>query len=359
MTTTRIRILFLDNLKVLLATLVILVHAAQPYGPGGSWFILPPPVIPLDNVLVIGIFLAVSVSFFMGLFFFISAHFLPGSCDRKGASRFLRERVIRLGIPLLILLLTLVPVINYLFYPKSTSFIDYYLHNTFFTTGNPATLSFDYLWFLVMLIAFGLLYIALRSTRLTLPPVSFPRQSVLLLTAAILGLAYFFVRIWFPLNQWVLFHSVEPAHIPLYFLMFIAGILAFRNHWLDNLPLSTVPLWGAIVIAGALLLLPMYVMFGASDGGFTLGSFLHSLWEAFVGIGMVIVLLTLFKKYLDTTGPVLRVMAENIYPGYFIYLPIVMSLQWLLIPVEIPTLGKFIVVGAISIPLCFLVRVIF
>ena len=350
----RNRIIFLDNLKILLAALVVWVHAAQPYGPGGSWFILPPAVLPIENIVVIGIFLAVSVSFFMGSFFFISAYFLPGSCDRKGAARFLRERLIRLGIPVLILLLTLVPAMNYLFYPQTMSFIDYYLHNTFFTTGNPALLSFDYLWFLVLLIAFALLYLALRHTQMTLPPVPFPGQAALLLTALVLGLAYFVVRIWFPINQWVLFHTFEPAHLPLYLLMFSGGILAYRNHWLDTIPASSARLWGAIVLAGVLVLPPMYLIFGAGNGGLSFGSFLHAIWEAFVGIGMLVLLLVLFKKYLDTAGPVRQALSENIYAGYLIYLPIVMSLQWLLIPAEIPMLAKFFLVGTFSVLICFL-----
>jgi peptidoglycan/LPS O-acetylase OafA/YrhL len=37
--TASTRIYFIDNLKILLAVLVILHHAAQPYGPGGGWWI--------------------------------------------------------------------------------------------------------------------------------------------------------------------------------------------------------------------------------------------------------------------------------------------------------------------------------
>ena len=36
----------------------------------------------------------------MGLFLLISAYFVPGSYDRKGAGRFLKDRLVRLGIPL-------------------------------------------------------------------------------------------------------------------------------------------------------------------------------------------------------------------------------------------------------------------
>jgi peptidoglycan/LPS O-acetylase OafA/YrhL len=55
-----------------------------------------PPV----EVLAVGTFEAVAASFAMALFFFISAFLLVGSLDRKGRQKFLRDRFVRIGIPL-------------------------------------------------------------------------------------------------------------------------------------------------------------------------------------------------------------------------------------------------------------------
>ena len=352
------RIYFLDNLKILLAAIVILVHAAQPYGPGGDWPIPAPSSIPLESVFTIGLFFAVSSAFFMGLFFFISAYFMPGSFERKGVRRFLQDRFLRLGIPLLVLCLTVLPGIAYLFYtPPSTSFTDFYLHGTVFTTGDLRTFSFGYLWFVVVLLLFALLYAFWRRSGIPLPSIPFPLQSTLLIAAVVLGLGSFFVRIWSPLNEWILFHSIEPAHLPQYLILFGAGILAFRNRWLDALPPSLDRPWRGIIIAGIFLLLPLYLLFGdgLTAGGFTLASFLYSMWEAFVGIGMCIVLIVLFQKRWNASGPVRKVLAENVFAVYLIHLPIVLALQGLLIPLEVPALGKFFLVGAAAIPLCFLI----
>ncbi len=86
------RIYFLDNLKVLIAILVVLDHAAQPYGPGGAWVIPSEPGSPLDY-LVIFMFLIMVSAFFMGLFFMISAYFVPSSLERKGAAKFMEDRL--------------------------------------------------------------------------------------------------------------------------------------------------------------------------------------------------------------------------------------------------------------------------
>ncbi|NJK93881.1 MAG: acyltransferase family protein [Bacteroidales bacterium] len=49
----------------------------------------------------------------MSLFFFISAYFVPASYDKKGASKYFTDRLMRLGIPLLVYIFILHPVITY------------------------------------------------------------------------------------------------------------------------------------------------------------------------------------------------------------------------------------------------------
>jgi glucan biosynthesis protein C len=345
------RLHFLDHLKILLATIVILVHAAQPYGPGGDWFIKPPPILPLENVIILGMFLGVSASFFMGLFFFVSACFLPGSYDRKGGWRFLRDRLIRLGIPLIVLTTTLLPLLGFLFYnPSRFRFTEYYLRAL-----HPAGLSFGYLWFLVLLIIFAVGYVCWRRLRIPIPQVPAPRTASLAGAAVLLGLATFTVRIWFPFDDWVLFHAFEPAHLPQYLFLFIAGVLAYRNHWLDTLPSTLARIWGLIVIAGILLLPPVFLTFGnaITGGGFTLASFTYAFWESFVGIGICICLVILFRDRWNRPGSVTGMLAQNVYAVYLIHLPVVVSLQWILIPVALPLLLKFFVAGLAGIVLCF------
>ena len=90
------RLVFLDNLRVPLTILVVAHHAGQAYGPtGGRW-----PVFNPERAAILGPFFTVNASFFMGLFFLLSAYFLPAAYDRKGAAAFLRDRSLRLGLPL-------------------------------------------------------------------------------------------------------------------------------------------------------------------------------------------------------------------------------------------------------------------
>lgn len=136
------RIFFLDNLRVLLAFLVVLDHAAQLYVPGSAWVIPSEPASPLES-FIITMFLILISSFFMGLFFMISAYFVPSSLERKGAAMFMKDRLVKLGVPILIFMFGVFPGIGYVLY--------YYgLYN------QPQPLiTFGNLWFLALLLLFS------------------------------------------------------------------------------------------------------------------------------------------------------------------------------------------------------------
>ena len=95
------RLLFLDNLKVCLTVLVIFHHAGQAYGDGGGWAYTPSN--PAEVMPWIWHFFSVNAAFFMGLFFLISGYFVPESYDKQGTSVFVQKKLIRLGIPLLVM----------------------------------------------------------------------------------------------------------------------------------------------------------------------------------------------------------------------------------------------------------------
>jgi hypothetical protein len=71
----------------------------------------------------------------MGLFLLIAAYFIPGSYDRKGAKRFLKDRLIRLGIPLVVYSWILRPLFIYVGLSSagelSISFFEWYSQQYF------------------------------------------------------------------------------------------------------------------------------------------------------------------------------------------------------------------------------------
>ena len=70
-------------------------------------------------------------------------------------------------------------------------------------------------------------------------------------------------------------------------------------------------------------------------------------------VSMCIALLALFKNRFNSQGRIAKAMADNSFTVYLIHIPFILFLQYLLIGVPIDPLIKFIIVGAIGIPLVF------
>ncbi|MCP4260915.1 MAG: acyltransferase family protein [Planctomycetes bacterium] len=94
----KMRLYFIDNLRILLITLVIMVHLSVTYGGEGSWYYKEGRADEISTI-VLTVHNAVTQAFFMGFLFMISGYFTPGSYDRKGPRRFFKDRLLRLGIP--------------------------------------------------------------------------------------------------------------------------------------------------------------------------------------------------------------------------------------------------------------------
>jgi glucan biosynthesis protein C len=105
MTTNR-RLYYLDNLRVALIVGVIAHHVGMAYGPTGGWW----PIQEVAHAPVLGSLLDVTRSFGMQLFFMIAGYFTVMSCDAKGPRAFLAIRVLRLGVPLFIFALVMIPM---------------------------------------------------------------------------------------------------------------------------------------------------------------------------------------------------------------------------------------------------------
>jgi glucan biosynthesis protein C len=357
------RIYFLDNLKVLLAVLVILQHSAQPYGPGGGWWIAPDPNQNIIDYIVLGFLMVLNMSFFMGLFFMISAYFAPGSLDRKSPAKFLRDRLIKLGIPVPIFMFCVFPAMGYLLFDFGQPVINSYLNylNIFSPHYN---LEFGHLWFLVMLLIFSAVYAAYWFVKSpsSKPKRAFPGNAAIFAFVMTMALVSFAVRIWAPVNYWVPLHLFEPFHLTQYILLFAAGIVAYREGWIDAIPKATARLWSKIAKL-MIILFPVSIamtngmqfsgVLKMFSGGLTFASLIGSIWESFLCVGMCIALLALFRNRFSSQGRIAKAMADNSFTVYLIHIPIIVFLQYLLIGVPIDPLIKFVIVGAIGIPLVF------
>lgn len=149
----RPRLHYLDNLRVMLTVLVVLHHVAITYGNIPIWFYTEPA--QDASGVALDVFVTVNQTFFMGLFFLISGFFTPGSHDRKGGRAFLRDRFIRLGIPLLAFLVLLRPIAGLGGFTAPENDLPYWLF--YLVTWDPGPM-----WFVEVLLVFVLVYALIR-----------------------------------------------------------------------------------------------------------------------------------------------------------------------------------------------------
>src|SRR5437868_10658983 len=100
----------LDRARTFLTLLVLIHHAVIPYTHFGhtdpkSWIGFDAVVLATD-------------SFFMAMFFFLSGLFVWPSLSHKAPQTFVRDRLLRLGLPFAIAAFTIIPIAYYAIAPR-------------------------------------------------------------------------------------------------------------------------------------------------------------------------------------------------------------------------------------------------
>jgi glucans biosynthesis protein C len=225
------RMAFLDNVKVFLTFLVVTHHITCGFGGSrdDAFFLV---VGMQDHPTVQGIlrnFTTLNQSFFMPLFFFVSAYFVPTSYERKGPDVFRNDKRHRLLIPALITCWTISPACMIL---QSVMRDNYDEIMFFFAPGHT--------WFLFWLLILNWMYTSFyqgmmkgTSRHQTVQIMSFPST----LTRMAWGATACGILMWvvtFFANGNIMF-ALMPLHfgaLTCDIFMFAMGILAKRHNWL-------------------------------------------------------------------------------------------------------------------------------
>jgi glucans biosynthesis protein C len=360
---------FIDNLKIALIILVIIHHAGQAYGPGGWWYFQEG-----ETIDWLKRFFSVNAAFFMSLFFFLSAYFLPRSIERKGSKQFLVERFNRLGIPLILGFVIMIPTLMYLYYLnfreyETISFPTYYLQIFFGLGDEPANwtgpswpdMQFGHLWFLEHLLVYAVVlavwyYIKPRKT-LGVKNEKIKSYQIFSFWF-IVSMITFFVRIKYPIDHWIGvlgFIQTEMAHVPQYIGFFILGIMAYNKRWFLTISSKTGYLW---LLLGGMIILMMYI--GGDflapyllKGGANLGSLARSFIETLLCNSLVIGSLVLFREKLNVTSPTLKALSNNVFVVYFIHVPVVVAIQYNITFLPVSVWSKFILTSVLGVIVSF------
>ncbi len=343
-----------------LTILLVIFHTSIAYGASGSWILEDVDKSKVNaTIVLLTIFTAICQSFFMGLFFFISSYFFPISYEKKGALRFLRGRLIRLGIPLLIYYFVIGPMtIWYAKFREIQTLAQFYKDNVWsfrWTFFGPA-------WFLEASIYFTLLYILFRllsRDRLQKKSITFPNGKTLVVVAIALGFIAFAVRLVYPTGTGPL--ELQLGYFPSYILLFIAGILAQRQGWLEQIPKKLQRIWKWVAVS-MIPVMPLGLVATGGlegevhfEGGFNIQALFYAMWEPFICLGIIIFLLSYFQKRFNKTNAVSKWLADNAYTVYLIHPPVVVGWTMAFHGVGLPAIIKWIIVSALSVAVCFIV----
>jgi surface polysaccharide O-acyltransferase-like enzyme len=317
--------------------MVVLHHVGIAYGTMGSWCFVTSDTMKGPIQVFLSALFGIEAIFSMSLFFFISAYFTPQSLDKKGAKLFLNGQFIRLGIPLLFVMLLLAPGLLFAIEKyNGTTDLSILRYIWIQISQYPHT---SHAWFVLVLIGFECIYVLYRklmkeslSKRIS---ENVPSHFHILIFIVICGLTSFTVRLFYPIGK--NFIGLQFGNFTLYILMYSLGILAKRKNWLEALALKITKSWFYV----ALILTPLFgftmslvlkepSLLNRFVGGMHWEGFIFAFCETIICIGYCAFLLVAFKKFADFTGTLLTKMADNRYAVYIIHSVVVVGVTMIL-----------------------------
>lgn len=358
-TRTANQMIYVDNIKVLLTILVVLHHTFIAYSSSDGWYYNEPTSIK-GAKLIMTMFVSVNQSFFMGFFFLLAAYFTGASYNRKVPSRFVKDRLIRLGIPLVFYSLILTPFMCYLVYyfgkGGHVGIMEY-------LSGYDSWIDPGVTWFIAALLLFTLIYVVIRR----LFNIGFngklaaPGLSRILQFAFGLGIISFVLRIIFPVGFVLKPLGFQLGHFPQYVALFIVGLLAAKNKWFDQLPDKL----GMQLKRSAylcLLFFPVFFVIALKlntpvayfSGGFHLQALIYAIWEQWIGISILTALLINGKKRWNNASKLSGQLARSSFAVYIFHPLIIVVITLAFRNLQIDGAVKLLMVAPLTVLFSFL-----
>jgi len=356
------RDLYIDRLRTTLTALVVIFHAAITYGSTGGWFYHEVEFSTNPSSLLLTFFVTTNQAYFMGFFFLLAGYFTPDSLERKGYVRFIGDRCLRLGLPLLAFGLILGPLTAAMVnYAKGDGFwacIAWLWKHRQFINGP--------MWFTQALLIFSLAYCAWRAVfgaallQSEREPSAIPTYRWWLVSAIGVGLVALAIRQFVPTGKNVF--GLQLGYFSTYIFLFVLGIAAWRNDWLRQLEWKQARPW-IWTLAIAWPCLPICIAaalkwIGAGkanfSGGLSWPAIFYALWEPFVAWGLIALWLLVFRARMNQPSAFWAWLNRRAYTAYIIHPVVLVGISLLLRGWVAPALVKWGVVGPLACVGCWL-----
>jgi peptidoglycan/LPS O-acetylase OafA/YrhL len=366
----------LHNLRGFVILIVIAFHsflaylASQPSSP--LPFDSPPyhwkaiPISDSEHWFGFDLFCASQYVYVMQFMFFLSGLFVWPSFRRRGASSFVYDRTLRLGVPFLLGICLLMPLAHYPVYrvrASDPSWSAYWAHWTalpFWPTGP--------MWFLSFLLvldvlAAALFWLAPRSGeylgRLSAGAGAHPARWFIALFAAS-ALAYIPLAAVYRPWDWIQLgpFALQPSFALLYVVYFFAGVTvgsyAIDQGLLraDGVLARRWGAWTAGAFGGFLAwIIPTALIVDKPPGAVPPLELVADLGFVLASVSACFGLAAVFLRFAGRRSPVLHSLSHNAYGIYLVHYLFVVWLQYLLLGAPLVALAKGAIVFAATLVL--------
>lgn len=351
------RLAWVDNLRIMVITFVVILHTAVTYSGLGSWYYKEGSELGTSSLIFFALFQTFFQAFSMSLLFMVSGYFSKISLERKGMRAFSLGRLNRLGIPLLIFIFIIQPISVKLAYPDIDIF-SWYMNGIqelrFLSWTGP-------LWFVEALLIFTLFFALLQrfriSTRIRFSPELNPLNVVLLVL--VITTFAFILRIYFPIGTD--FYNLQLGFFSAYIVMFIFGIFAYSSGILEKISLRDGKRWLLISLGIGIPAWFLIMFFGGPmdgimliEGGFNCPAFFYALWESFFCVTFILALVGIFRHKLNIGGRFQKFLSDNAFGVFVFHTPVLILISVLFKGFEAQPIIKFAVVAALAVPASFI-----
>ena len=339
----------IDTIRVLLTFLVVIHHVAMVYGGAEGWYWSETGT----QHTYLYIFNIINQSFFMGFFFLLVGYFSRSSLKRKGVNAFLKDRLIRLGIPLLVYFFVISPVTIALANSNpDVSLMDQTLNMIKAKEFEPGPL-----WFLFSLLIFSVVLSIIHCCwpKLIGSFKRMPSSYKIAVSLTCIAVFTFVVRLIMPVGQ--KFIWLQLGHFPMYILFFIVGVFSSEQRLLFSIEFHRVKIW-LVVSVVLMILLPFALMHppgtGSFEGGANINALFYAFWEPFVACGVIFGFLLVFNTSSYNSNSFFKFLSPLTYCLYIIHSPVVVFISVALRDWNADLLIKFFTNSCISIAVCII-----
>lgn len=326
----RSRAAWADNLKVVLVAGVVVAHVTIAWTGIGNWVFTEGAVRePLFSLLV----LATGASLFgLAVFFMIAGMFTPRSLERKGLRRFLADRTLRLGVPMLFFVIVLAPFVEWADPERagwSRGFAAYTVEVVWWSWPVPP--AWGPTWFLAVLLLFSVVYAVARTLVPRRGGATPLRRRHLVATGAAVALVSWLVRFEVPVGEEV--GRLALGQAPAWVTGFALGVAGAERGWFDPIQ-PEIARWARHVGAAALVTAALVIggagVLGADLEAFagfgTWQSLLLAVTEGALVVSMPFWLLDAFRRRFDHQGRLFREAGRAAFAAFVVHQVVLVGL---------------------------------